>query len=251
MKKLILVLTLLFIFTLTACAPEEHIYEYTEFSDMAIDSHSEAESKSNNKYIVYYYQEACSHCQDVKQDILGFAKSFEALDFYLLDAARAPDDSSLEEFLGTPTVFIFSGTEIIESYIGGPRVKEFIKKYEEIELDYSNFDAQDLITYQEILDIDSDTYLVYYYLESCPNCIEIKDQFLSWAFTKNVNQVFFMNGANVIDPDNLPTELQILGSGTPLLIVMSNGAFTDEYYSGKDDILSYIELNGIGDITQD
>lgn len=251
MKKIILVLSVLFIFTLTACTVDVNLFDYTGFSDITLSSHEESESKSNNKYIVYYYQEACSHCQDIKQEILGFASAFDALDFYILDAAKVPDNSSLEEFRGTPTVFVFSGTEIIESYIGSPRVKEFIKKYEDIELDYNDFEAQHLTTYQEILDIESDTYLMYYYLESCPNCIEIKDRYLEWAYTKNIGQVFFMNGANVIDPDNFPTELQILGSGTPLLIVMRNGVFTDEYYSGKGDILTYIELNGLGSTTQD
>ena len=28
-------------------------------------------------------------------------------------------------------------------------------------------------------------------------CIAIKDEFLTWAFTKNVNQLYIMNGANV------------------------------------------------------
>ncbi len=251
MKKLILILSLLLLFTLTACVEEEKIFEYEEFSDITLLSHSEAESKSNNKYIVYYYQELCSHCQDVKQEILGFATTFTAIDFYILDAARVMDNSSLEEFIGTPTVFVFSGTEVVESYIGGPRVRDFIEKYGNLELDYSDFEYQHLTTYQDILDIEYDTYHVYYYLDTCPNCITIKNQLLQWAYTKNIDQIYFMNGSNVVDPDNLLTELQILGSGTPLLIVMSNGIFTDEYYLGKDDIISYIELNGNNDITQD
>ncbi len=52
-----------------------------------------------------------------------------------------------------------------------------------------------------------------------------------------------MDGASVIDPDNILTELQILALDTPVLIVMNNGVFTNEYYSGKDAILDYIELD--------
>lgn len=246
MKKLILLLSLLLLITLSACdnTVEEDpidLFEYSDFTDISIPTNGEAETKSTDKYIVYYYQEACTHCQTIKQEILGFADTFTDIDFYILDAANAPDYSSLEEFEGTPTVFVFSGEEILESYIGITQVREFIQIYSNLELTYDTFDLNHLTSYQEVLDIESDTYYLYYYLDSCPNCIAIKDNVLSWAFTLNINNIFFMNGSNVVDPDNIPTELQILASGSPLLIVMNNGIFTDEYYSDKEAILSYIE----------
>ena len=243
MKKIVLVLSLLLVFTLSACISNDDLYEYSDFSDIAIELNTEAEGKSTEKYIVYYYQENCSHCNDVKQDILEFADEFDTLDFYIFDISKALDRSSLEEFIGTPTVFIFSGTEVIESFIGKDEVLVFIDLYKDIIFTYDLFDNQALTTYQEILEKESKRYLVYYYLETCPNCIEIKDTLLSWAFTKNINNIFIMNGSSVEDPDNFPTELQILSSGTPLLIVMNNGEFTDEYYLGKDNILDYIELD--------
>ena len=243
MRRLILLFLSLLLFTLSACDQDDGLFDYSDFSDIAIESNSEAEGKSTDKYIVYYYQESCSHCIAVKQDILSFANDFEALDFYIFDISKAVDSTSLEEFVGTPTVFIFSGEEIIESYIGKNPVLEFINIYKDIVLTYDSFTDQQLTTYNEILEIQSDRYLVYYYLETCPNCIDIKETVLNWAFTKNVNDIFIMNGASVVDPDNFPTELQILTSGTPLLIVMNNGVVTDEYYLGKEEILAFIELD--------
>lgn len=254
MKKLLLLLSLLILFTLSACEEDDinpdiiHDYEYTEFTNIKITSHSQAESMSNNKYIIYYYSATCSHCKEVKQDILEFASEYSDIDFYIFDILDASDSSSIEEFLGTPSVLIFSGGELSDIYIGKVRVMDFITDYSSPNLDYDSFESQHLDTYQDVLDIDEDIYLLYYYLESCPNCKAIKDQFLSWAFTKSVYQIYFMNGISVEDPDNIPTELQILASGTPLLLVMSDGVFTDEYYSGKDDIIDYIELIGSSDI---
>jgi thiol-disulfide isomerase/thioredoxin len=245
MKKLIFIFALLFTLILSACDPIEDEpqadLEYSDLAAKALFTHVEAESKSNDKYVVYYYQEACSHCQSVKQDILAFALDFEYLDFYIIDSSKTPDSSSYEEFRGTPTIFVLSGGEIIESYIGSVQVLDFIDLYSEIQFEYDMFEAQQLNSYSEILEIEEDEYLVYYYLESCPNCIAVKDQFLQWAFSKNVNEFYIMNGATIENPDEIPTELQILASGTPLLIVMSNGVFTDEYYLGKDTILDYID----------
>ncbi len=246
MKKIIFMLVLLFALTLSACESEETddgLFEYSDLADKELFTHADAENMSNDKYIVYYYHKACSHCQNIKQDILSFAYDFEYFDFYIFDISNAQDVSSYEEFVGTPTVFVLAGGEIIEKYIGGDKVLEFIDIYSDIQFDYELFNNQHLTSYSEILDIEVERYLVYYYLETCPNCIEIKDTVLSWAFTKNINELYFVNGASVIDPDNIPTELQILSSGTPTLIVMNNGIFTDEYYSGKDAILGYIELD--------
>jgi thiol-disulfide isomerase/thioredoxin len=248
MKKLILVLSLLLILTLTAC--DNGKLDYDDFSDISLESNADAENMSNNIYIVYYYQESCSHCLTIKEDILAFADTFTLIDFYIIDTSSVDDIPSVPGYSGTPSVFVFSGGEVIERYVGFENIPLFIDIYSnlEVELDYDSFRARQLTTYQQILNVNSDKYLVYYYLDSCPSCIEIKDQFLEWAININIRQLYIMNGAVVEDPDNIPTELQILSSGTPLLIVMSNGEFTDEYYLGKDDILEYIELVGKSDI---
>ena len=185
----------------------------------------------------------CSNCQAVKQDILTFADTFNDLEFYIFDISKAQDVSSIQELVGTPTVFIFSGREIIESYIGKDRVLLFIEEYENILFEYSSFSSQTLTTYNEILDIESSRYYVYYYLEGCAECIEIKYEVLAWAFTKNVNDMYIMDRSNLEDPNDIPSELLILASGTPILIVMNNGVYTDEYYLGKDEILDFIDLD--------
>ncbi len=249
MKKLILVFLSLLVLTLSACTSEPGELDYSDFEDHLISSYNQAENDFPNRYIVYYYGEYCSHCITVKPDILEFFNTFEALPFYILNISDASDLSSLEEFRGTPTVFIMSDNVVSEAYIGSVQVQEFIVDYSDIEIDYSTFDDSHLTTYQEVLDIENETYILYYYLETCPHCMAVKEDVLSWAYTKSVGDIYFMNGANVTDPDNIPTELTILNSGTPIILIMSDGEFTNEYYSGSEEILEYILAIGDGKIT--
>lgn len=251
MKKILLMFVLMLGLLLSSCEKAEELlgvnhndsFEYSDFTYITINSHAEAEGKSNDKHIIYFYQELCSHCQAIKQDILGFADTFNDLEFYIFDISKAQDASSLQELVRTPTIFVFSGTEIIKSYIGKDKVLLFIEEYENLSLEYSSFNSQTLTTYNEILNIESSRYFVYYYLEGCAECIEIKSEVLAWAFTKNVNDMYIMDRANIEEPNDIPSELEILTSGTPILIVMNNGVYTDEYYIGKDEILDFIELD--------
>ena len=120
MKNLILVLTTLLVFTLSSCIPkEDELFDYSDFPDNLISTHEEAETISENRYIVYYYGTYCGHCANIKQDILSFFSDFEALPFYIfnIDDADGIDVSSLQEFRGTPTLFIMSDNEVFEYYL--------------------------------------------------------------------------------------------------------------------------------------
>jgi len=249
MRKLTLLLITILVLTLSSCVEEEPIVlDYSSFEDNLITSYNEASHEFENKYIVYYYSQSCGHCATVKDDILQFFDSFETLPFYIFDVSQAEGTSDLEEFYGTPTVFVMSDGVVTESYIGSDFIYDFIAKYSNIELDYSTFSDLSLTTYQEVLDIEQDLYILYYYLDGCPHCQLVKDDFLAWAYTKSVGDIYFMNGANVVDPDNIPTELTILNSGTPIIVIMSNGEFTDEYYSGSEEILEYISAINDGKV---
>lgn len=242
MKKYILILISILVLVLSACEPEPEPIEldYLDFSAHLITTYNDAEKNNDNKYVVYYYSESCGQCHTIKQDVLEFFEDFEILPFYILNIFRATDYFALEEFISTPTVFVMSDDQISETYIGADEVYDFISNYSNIELDYSSFADVHLTTYQEVLDIEKDVYILYYYLNDCPYCMMVKNSVLEWAFTKSVGDIYFMNGAYVTDPDNIPTELTILNSGTPIIVLMSNGEFTDEYYSGSEEVLEYI-----------
>lgn len=124
----------------------------------------------------------------------------------------------------------------------------FINNYSNIVFDYSLFENQHITTYQEALEIQNDGYIVYYYFTSCPHCIKTKPYFLPWAFSKSAEDIYFMDGSTVENADQIPTELVILNSGTPILVLMSNGKFANEFYSGFEPVIEYINKVGTGDI---
>jgi hypothetical protein len=136
--------------TLSGCVEEEVIYDYSDFSEHAAQSYEELENSTENRYVAYYYSETCGHCADVKQEILTFFSDFDDMPFYILDVARATDTSGLDEFYGTPTVFIISNNEVISSFIGSVGVRDFIEMfsdYENLDLDYVDFQNQHLFRY--------------------------------------------------------------------------------------------------------
>lgn len=255
MNKILLSLFLLLILvTLSSCEESIPELDYIDFVDHIKPTYVAMESIEDERYISYYYGATCGHCEDVKQSILGFFYNFDQMPFYILEVGAAQDVTILDEFLGTPTVFVMANGEVLESYIGVNQIYEFIEKYNKLGTndfvyEYDMFKNQHLTTYDAALEIDSEAYIIYYYLEDCPHCIRTKPDFLKWAWERDIDEIYFMNGAQMIDPDNKPTELIVLNSGTPILVVMKNGEFAKEYYSGREDVLEYINELGKGEIT--
>ena len=256
MKKLITFgLVLLFTMTLSGCVvevPEPLELDYSDFQEHLITRYEAAETIEGERYVVYYYQKSCGACLSIKQNILHFFNSFEMLPFYILETSSSTDQMTFDEPEYVPTILIIADGEILEKFVGSDEIQYFIGDYKDLEsipLEYDYFKTQHLSTYDQALEIDSDAYLIYYYLDDCPHCIAAKDDFLEWVFQRDLRDVYFMNGATVSGSGTLPTELIILNSGTPTLVVMTNGEFADEYYSGTDEVLEYIGLVGMGDIT--
>ncbi len=103
--------------------------DYKHFISSTVYSYRELESMDHEKYIAYYYSDSCSHCQEVKSDILNFLKDFDEMPYYFLDVAEAPDQTSTTIFRGTPTLFVIENNTIIEVYVGSVEVREFIELY--------------------------------------------------------------------------------------------------------------------------
>ncbi len=246
MKKIILLLIVVSVIALTGCAQK---LDYTDFESERVTTYYGSETISNNRYVLYYYNSEDDNSAEIKQEILSFFDGFDTLEYYLLDTSSIETESSnFGEYDGEPIVYIVSSNQVLEVYTGISEVREFIVKYSNIEFEYDLFEDQHVTTYEEILSIENDSYILYYYLDNCPYCIKAKPDVLPWAFTKSVEDIYFMEGSSILGADNLPTELIILNSGTPILVLMSNGEFADEYYSGDEPVVEYINSVGTGDI---
>jgi thioredoxin-related protein len=242
MKKIILLLILVFTVTLTSCEETDTGLDYSAFSDKILTSYSDAEDKSHNKYILYYYSETCSYCNDIKQEILTFFQDFELLDYYLLDVGSdsVTDTSQFTEFTGTPSLFFIADGELYDKYVGTSAIRDFIAEFSDKELDYIDLAPQYITNFNQILINDDDAYLVYYYNDECEVCELVKSDFLNWAYKRNPMDVYFVNKSAITDQSLIPEELLSFSDDQPVLAVMSNGDFTDVYYQGQAEIITYI-----------
>lgn len=247
MKKFIFVLIILLTSTLSSCGFFK--LDYTSFEENQLRSYFQAETISNNRYVLYYYDSTDETSSQSKQDILKFFKDFDALDFYFVDTSKIETEvSSFGGYTDEPIVYVVSDNRVYESYTGKEEINDFIVKYSNIVYEYDLFEAQHITTYEEALSIEKDLYIIYYYLPNCPFCMETKPSFLPWAFSKSAEDIYFMNGTTIENADQIPTELIGLNSGTPILLLMSNGKFANELYSGTDEVLGFINKISSGDI---
>lgn len=251
MRKLALATLLFFIITtLTSCNIDSKAYldlDYSDFQESIVTSYQEAETIENERYALFYY-DSTSLSNTLKNEILNFFYDFSLFSFYLLDTSSVSDESSYTE---DKAVYIIADGEIIESY-SLSNINSFIDKYtnlDDYELEYDYFKTQFITTYQEALNIDSDAYILYYYLDNCPHCIRAKQDVLHWAIQRDVRDIYFINGQVISNDGSPPTELLILNSGTPILVIMSNGEFANEFYSGTDPVIEYITNLGLDEIT--
>lgn len=248
MKKLLVLLVFFITITLSSCTLFE--LDYDDFSDFEVTSYTASEQVSHNRHILYYYDSSDTPSEDVKTDVLNFFKNFELLEYYLLDTSNTQNETSYYgEYSGEPIIYVISSNKVLETYTGSLEISDFIYEYSNITFDYDLFESQHITTYEEALEVENDGYIVYYYLPSCPHCINTKPYFLPWAFTKNAEDIYFMDGTSVENADQIPTELVILNSGTPILVLMSNGKFANEFYSGSEPVKEYINEVGIEEIT--
>lgn len=226
-------LVILSLLILASCESEE--LDYTDFAEHLPESYVEAETKENKRYILYYFGQNCSHCKDVKQEMLSFFSTYEMTEFYILDvsADSVRDVSRYDEFHGTPSLFFIADGEVLESYVGSGEIREFLKQYENQEISWSLFNEQIVNDTNDFSEINDNHYLVYYHETDDKNSTIIEEPFLEFAFGRSPNDVYFVN----YETAELSETFANLGD-EPLLLEMSYGNIMAEH-SGQD-ILQYI-----------
>lgn len=224
-------LLILLALTLSSCHKAE--LDYTDFDEYMQDNYYLAETKENKRYILYYFSQNCSHCRDVKQEVLAFFQSYELTDFYILDisADSVRDVSRYDEFVGTPSLFFIADGEVIKEYVGNNEIREFLSESSEEELILDMLSLQSLDNTAEIINIIDNHYLIYYYNQDSDT--DITNPFLDFAFSRGSNDVYFVNY-----DDAILTEPFLNFENGPILLEMSYGEIMNEYEG--NDILSYI-----------
>ncbi|MCF7925829.1 MAG: thioredoxin family protein [Candidatus Izimaplasma sp.] len=239
MKKVLFFFVVIFGLILVGCEEPETI-DYDDFEHLKQSSYTSAENKTPNRYMLYYYSESCSHCNDVKADLLNFVETFELLDLYLIDVGSETikDVSQFSEFIGTPSLFIIADGKVVETYIGSKDILEFIEKYEDITLDYTYFNNQYVNTFDAITSVEKEDYIVYYYNDDCASCEAVKDIFLQFAVKRPPEEIIFLDKSRMAHLDNMPDALHNIEDG-PAIIEMSLG-YVINVYEGETAVRSYI-----------
>lgn len=101
--------------------------DYKHFINSTVYTYAQLENMDDEIYVAYYYSDNCSHCLEIKEEVMAFFSDYNALPFYFLDVQDAPDQTRTAEFYGTPSLFVFTNGEVTETYIGPAQVRSFIE----------------------------------------------------------------------------------------------------------------------------
>ena len=121
----------------TSCAKEkqieEPVYEYEDVKHLTIDWGGIFQIERND-YYTYIYSETCSHCREIKQDVISKALVTENIFFIpftkeipiISDREAVIGKSDFESLgiIGTPTLFRIQNHMISEHHIGSHDILE-------------------------------------------------------------------------------------------------------------------------------
>lgn len=84
--------------------------------------------------VLYFYSESCSFCQDIQNDILGFAASNPNDIPVLLADVNDPDLRGSQQFAPvqisrTPTVTVYLDGEIVDQFVGTDPILQMIDDF--------------------------------------------------------------------------------------------------------------------------
>jgi hypothetical protein len=136
MKKLLFLPTLLFL--LCYCSANKTVaaieYDYSDVSNLTI-CWNDILSLSKDDYYVYIYSSTCSHCNEIKQEVISFAlRNYGDLyfvsfnkDIPIINDRNEPlEKDSVGDLgiVGTPSMFRIIEHVVKENYVGKKEIVE-------------------------------------------------------------------------------------------------------------------------------
>ena len=110
--------------------PVEDLYQYEQFQHLT--EWEVLDDQPRDLYAVYVYNEYCSHCSDIKQDVLEAATyNSSGLKIYLVDTYNVSGDNSGiilngSTITGTPTMLLYRDGDLVEMNTGTPTILSFL-----------------------------------------------------------------------------------------------------------------------------
>ena len=130
MNKLLIlpISTLLLIGCTHEMKPEPKEYDYSDVVDLTI-CWNDILSMKSDKYFTYIYSKTCSHCSEIKQEVIAYALA-NVGELYFVefnkdipiinDRAIVLEKDKVEDLgiVGTPSMFLIKNHVVKENYVG-------------------------------------------------------------------------------------------------------------------------------------
>lgn len=111
-------------FVITAMMPK-----YSDHPNL--DNFNQITTQEEEKYLVYYYSDDCSYCDEIKSEVLDFMNEEKDIKIYVINSAKAdgtrlinPADSNY--YLGTPTFLTIENGSIVDYNSGVEDIPKLI-----------------------------------------------------------------------------------------------------------------------------
>ena len=108
--------------------------DYKDFE--ILDAYEDVRKIEDEKYLLYFYSEACVYCQQIEQVSLNFfEENKENLPVYLIDADRvrgSKDSLNIpygESLKSTPTLMVVENYQITKFLVGTEEIKDYYENY--------------------------------------------------------------------------------------------------------------------------
>lgn len=115
------------------------LLNYDDFENEHVFDNNQSLIISDDLHLEYYYSPVCSHCENIKQDILHFLVDNSSLEYYLFDLTRLNGNVQISGFEGTPTLYVVSNNQVVLKYEGTIEIREFFEGYQDGTIDLSEY----------------------------------------------------------------------------------------------------------------
>lgn len=101
--------------------------EYSDFTHLTY--FEEILTKPEEDYLVYYYSETCSHCSEIKDEVLQFADdNSNGYKVYFIDAASIMGTNPVSGMTGTPSMVVVENNAITDLVVGSIEIPKLLEE---------------------------------------------------------------------------------------------------------------------------
>lgn len=235
MKKVLLALLFMAAVFLGACSKDEPELDYSDFDASHVTTFEAAETKNLDTYYVYYYANDCEDCDSIKEDFLNLIEDIEEKVYFVNVTEVTGAPTAFVPVEGEPSLVLFEGNEVSDSYRGKSTVLDFISSLMNIVTPSDYDQVEHISSWGEVYNRSEEEYIAYYYSPTCGYCNLIKDFMLEYSVDNDAGiKLYFLYASEMTGVNNSGL------TGTPAIMHIKNGEViysTSGYISVQDYLL--------------